>query len=266
MISPTNDPFYSAKRRVSNAKRHIRKLDAECGAFFQSNPYTRIVDIDIDGTTQLHKVKLVREFPDEIGDIAADIVDNLRSALDQTGYAAAIASGSQRLKYTAFPFGNESTDVENAIAGWSKDIPSDITSFFRTFEPYKGGKGVSLWALNQLCISNKHTVLIPIGTSVMSGKILPGIIKAPEKGSVSLMAPMWTPSTWDRVKNEMIIGRVEAGGQFDINFELGFDVAFGDVPIFADKSAISTLNGLTSIVESIVVGTEAECRRLGFVN
>jgi hypothetical protein len=265
MISPTNDPFYSPKRRVANAQRHLRNMHVQCAAFFQSGPYARVIETDVDGTTQLHKIKLVKELPDEIGDIAADAVDNLRSALDQTGYAAALVSGNQRLKHTAFPFGNTPEDVERHIAGWGKDIPSDVSAFFRSFEPYQGGKG-GLWALNQLCISNKHTIIIPVGSATASMTFTkPSILKASKDGKSTLNLPFWTPSTWDKTKNEMILARVEQGGTFDADFQLGGDVAFGDVPVFADQSAIGTLEALAGIVESVIAGTEAECRRLGFM-
>jgi hypothetical protein len=266
MVAPADDPFYSPKRRVASAQRHLRNMDTQCATFFQSKPYARIVEVDADGLTQLHKIKLVNDFPDEIGDLAADTVDNLRSALDQTGYAAAVAAKQPRLKKTAFPFGETPNDVENAIAGWSKDVPSEITAFFRGFEPYKGGKG-GLWALNQLCISNKHNIVCPVGTAT-SHMIFtrPSVLKAPDHGSATMNLPFWTPSNWDKTKNEIIIARVDPGGTFDADFQLGFDVTFGDVPIFANQSAVGTLDALISVVESVVLGAEAECRRLGFIS
>ncbi len=81
MTDIINDPFYSAKRRLTRARKHASDLEAACSGYVDNHPYEMIVEPGVDGRTEVHKLRLVNPIPHEISDIASDALDNLRSAL-----------------------------------------------------------------------------------------------------------------------------------------------------------------------------------------
>ena len=115
--------FASCTMRVASANDHIRDLETRIGDFFGADPYVYVVDPDPDGVSVAHKIKLAQALPDVIQTTAGDAIEDLRSALDQCGYAAALADKKDRPKKTAFPFGHTADDVDNALKGWGKDLP-----------------------------------------------------------------------------------------------------------------------------------------------
>ena len=91
-------------------------------------------------------------------------MNNLRATLDQIGYSAAIARGKINPKSkTNFPFGDDAAGVENVFSkNQAKlSLPPQIMDLFRSVEPYKGGSGQLLWAINKLCNTKKHSTLVP---------------------------------------------------------------------------------------------------------
>jgi hypothetical protein len=265
IMSPVqDDPFYSPKRRLLRAKKHVAELDAASAVFLNSEPYRRIVEPDIDGVAQLHKIKLAAPFPEELSDLVEDALDSLRAVLDHTAYCAAVASGKGSPEYAFFPFSNTAENWENRANGLCKDVPGDIVALFRSFKPYKGGND-PLWALNEIRNSSQHAILVPVGHASFRvfSKILS--MKAPEHGSVSFDPPIWTPGTWDGAKNEMVIFRADPGTELDYDIEFSPSISFGDVPVFANEPVLTVLNYLARMVESVLLATEAECRRLGLI-
>ena len=109
---------------------------------------------------RLHKIVLRRQLPDSIADITADDISNLRSALDIAAYTVAVASGVQNPKNCAFLFAGSLAQMKNAL-GRSKGLPATMQSLFVRFRPYLGGDGI-LWALNEMCNTDKHKMLRPI--------------------------------------------------------------------------------------------------------
>lgn len=265
MCSSPEDPFYSARRRLARAKKHAADLEIAGTSFINSEPYVRAIDLDVNSVTKLHKIKLTKPFPEDVADIATDAFDNLRSVLEQTAYGAAIAGGNRTPNFAYFPFSDTAEHWENRANGLCKDVPSDVVAVFRRFEPYECGNK-ALWGLNELRNVNQHALLAPLGTA--STQIVMGhpfIIKAPADGTISFNLPMWTPATWDRCKNEMIIFREDPGGQLEYDFKLAPFIAFGDVAVFCGEPVLGVFNHLAGVVESILMASEAECRRLGLI-
>jgi len=257
-----DDHFYSAKRRLSRAKKHARDLESAGIAFINSDPYRRVVELDVNGITKLHKIRLTKPFPEELSDFATDAFDNLRSVLDHTAYASAVVKGISSPEYACFPFSNTAENWENRAKGLCKDIPSEIAALFRSFKPYKGGND-PLWGLNELRNVNQHAILSPLGTASVQVTFDKFFMQAPKDGSISFNLPMWNPITWDSCKNEMVIFREDPGGHLDYDFKLTPFIAFGDVPIFKGEPVLGVFSHLAREVESVLLATEAECRRIG---
>ena len=55
------DPFQSSKFSAEHANRHIKNFDIELRSFLQSDPYTRVIEVDTKDIAT-HKVKLNNPF------------------------------------------------------------------------------------------------------------------------------------------------------------------------------------------------------------
>ena len=160
------DPFDSSRRKIARAKEHLANLEGKVKEFVLSDPYARVVEPHPDKPEYfIHKIKLTKPLPSSFADIAGEMAQALRNALDNAGYAVAIASGCINPKFTAFPFAGSVAQMANTL-GRSKDIPQQIQSLFCGFQPYPGGDDL-LWALNEICVTDKHKMLVPIGTAIL---------------------------------------------------------------------------------------------------
>lgn len=253
-MATSRDPFYSPKARLKRANEHISRLHKRLNRFFQKTPYREVIDLDTDGITKLYKFKFTKRLPESCAHSAAEALEALRSTLDQTGFAAAVASGLTAPKRTQFPIGDDLVGLENLIKRKvAKDLPQEILTLFRSFNPYKGGNN-PIWALNKLA-NAKHTSLIPVAitTDAMHAKYLR------YSGNVTLPIPIF-----DSEKNEIIFARVGPGGQIKYDLGFMFFVALGDIDVFARYQAVTAFRAMASEVKRILVATEAECRKLGF--
>jgi hypothetical protein len=78
-----------------------------------------------------------------------EIIEALRSALDQAGAACAVLTGKTNPKKSYFPFADSGPELTKVIKGRCKDLPGEIISLFRSFQPYQGGND-PLWAMNKI--------------------------------------------------------------------------------------------------------------------
>jgi hypothetical protein len=253
-----NDIFASSKICLSRAKEHIIELEKRIKTFFDAKPYTSVIETDPDGIQEIHKVKFTRHLPDNLSAVTADTVNNLLSALDQSWYAVAVASGAVKPGggKAYFPFADSVSEFESKIQRGCKNIPQDILALLRSFQPYKGGNDL-LWALNRVCAANKHYMLAPTG--VLTYIDFPHV-KCIGTGKADIIRP-W----WDRRTNEIVYFIRDLRNRIKYKINLSFDIAFDEVEIISGKSALAILKNMTAIVERILLAIEAETRRLGFI-
>lgn len=248
-----SDPLHNSRYSIDHAKRRINELEVEIATFYRSNPYSTVVEQDPDGRYDIYKARLTKNLPVGIPGTAFDALTNLRSALDQAGYAVARAANTKG-RDAKFPFGDNETEVRSRKRGQSKDIPEGIFDVMVGLQPYKGGNDL-LWALNKACNSNKHEIVIPVG--VVGG---PGFPRMPVYFGNAEIFPY---PRWDRTKNEIELSRFPRGATPEYKFPLRSNVAFGNIEIIDGKPLTPTLNAMASVVESGLMAIEGEARRLG---
>src|ERR1700720_3862881 len=132
------DPLHDSRYSVEHAKRRIRELEGEITVFNKTNPCARVLERDPNTTEYVHKINLVKPLPVALSGIAFDVVTNLRSALDQAGFAIAVAAGKKG-KDAHFPFGDALAEVQSRAGRRSKDIPKKIFDVMVSAKPHKGG-------------------------------------------------------------------------------------------------------------------------------
>jgi len=252
------DPLESSRQKLARGKHHIQDLEAKIKAFSDGEPYDVSVEPDPKvPDKRFHRVNLIMPLPAFFSDIAGDAVNNLRSALDHAGYGVAVACGKVNPKNAYFPIAGSAAHWEANAKGRCKDIPQDIVTFFRGLKPYKGGNDL-LWGLNEICVGDKHIKLVPVGVTIGGSNF----------GTAYKMGTgvSYTRPTWDGSKNEVTFTSIQPdGAKLDYGFKFVLAVAFSEIQLFAGQPAISVLNRLASEVERVLLGIEAEARRLGFI-
>ena len=249
------DPLEGSKRKIARAEEHIEDLEREIKLFVNKNPYKQVIEPDPDRPHQtLYKIKLTEPIPGSFANIVGDVVNNLRSALDQAVYAIALASGIQSPKEAYFPFARTAADFERNLKGRCKDVPQDIWPLFRSFEPYKGGNEV-LWTLNEMCTTDKHKMLIPLGTGAAFG---PGLDL-----SGTGFFELYTNPIWDRTKQELVYLRLGPESKFDYKIRFILYIAFNDIAAIDGEPVRAILDQTLGEIRRILLSIEAEGTRLG---
>ncbi len=251
-----SDPFESSRYSIEHAKRHISQLEREIGAFVKSRPYTQVVETNAKGTEDSYKIKLTKPLPAALPGIAFDSANNLRSALDQAGYAVATAAG-KRGRDAKFPFGDTLAEVQSRVKRGSKDIPKEVFDIMVARQPYKGGNNL-LWALNKLANTNKHEVIVPMVLATGNMHVT--------KAYFGRVVGLEWPPRWDSTKNEMVIATVPYGETPHIDLQIQILVAIGKVEGVGGQPALPVFNGMLTEVQNSLTTIEAEALRLGIVH
>lgn len=261
MATSKRDPFHSPKSRLARAKANIANLEAGARTFIESKPDRLVTEFDAENNNTIIKIVLCRPLPDDLSQLAFEVVEALRSVLDQTGFATSILGGCSNPKNAYFPIANSAAELENLIRGRCKDVPTPIVALFRTFQPYKGGND-PVWALNQMSNASKHRFIVPVGMPISQINVGAGGIslQSSATGSVRMLIPKW-----DSTKDEIVMFIVEPGGKIDYDFSLSYQIAFGEVYPVEHCGFFSTTGVIVNTVERIMTATEAECRRLSFI-
>ena len=159
MSAPKLDPFLSAQLRIGRAEEHINTLNAETAQFWAKKPYAHAIDTDPDGRYKVHKIKFAERFPDHWRVLATEVIEHLRASLDHATWATAyLRTRNPEIEQAGFPFAKTAAALDNSIKRRSKNLPADIQTLLRGFQPYDGGNEV-LYALNDLCNVSKHALI-----------------------------------------------------------------------------------------------------------
>jgi hypothetical protein len=252
-----NDIFKSARLLAHGAREDIKRLDSDFDAYFESRPFTELTEKDPATGLYVHKLKVTKQLPELLSRDVSRAANDLRSALDQTGYATAVASKNTRLKHTYFPFAADAAHMDDVVKGNCKDLPQDIVTLFRSFKGYRGGDD-RLWSVSEIAIGFKHRFIVPVAQSICAGDI--------EHFSNIGGGGLRFPPVWDSAKDEIVLCTLKEGATVEYKFNIGFVIVFGDVPVVRGLGVISVLETINSIVDEIIDATETESRRIGLIS
>jgi hypothetical protein len=248
-----NNLLSDAYRKFDRAKHHIADFQRHIEPFEREDAYKTIAEPNPDNPDQLlHKIKLAKPLPDSLAEIVGDAVNNLRESLDVALYAITVASGKVKPLNTNFPFPPNFAEF-GRVLGRAKDVPEQIKALLRGFQPYKGGNDL-LWALNRICVVNKHNMLIPGGVAAQRSDFS---ITVYTPGYVEFLSPKW-----DAAKQEVIIAVSSSTPEPKFHCKTTLFIAFDQVEVVGGKEVSAVLNELVSIVERILFALEAESKRL----
>jgi len=256
-----SDAFAKPKSKLAWAKENLPPdLHQRIEGWLSLDPYAQVIEPDPQKPGwEIHKIKLVKPFPEAFGNLVGDVVGNLREVLDTAGYAIALALNNPDARNTAFPFASDVDHMASSI-GRAKDLPKEIQSLFCGFQPYRGGDDL-LWALNELCNGKKHKIITTMGTLMWRSRAF-----AQGRGRPFSMPD---PHRWDSTKDEMVVLSLGPIVVPDATWDYGFDfhpfVAIHEIAVVQGQPVLGVLYELCLKVESILKAIEAETRRLGIV-
>jgi hypothetical protein len=252
------DAFRSPKLTLRRAKHEFESV---ANGFVSNRPYTMIRDTDpLMPGCEIHKAKF-DEFPEMLPCILADAANNLRSALDQCGHISAVVA-QRPTKSVKFPFGSCEKEWRNNLTGGCKDLPTEIRAIFERHKAYPGGNN-PLWAINEIANAQKHFELMAM--PLREPSVFFNVVATTKSARWEFNSPGGFGIGWDSEKREVVLFSVPAGAQTDIQANIAFTIAVDGPQVIRRESAISLLNAAVGEVESVLMGTEAECRRLGFI-
>jgi len=249
--------FISAK--VTRAEQHIQDFQRAVASFCASRPYETGVKIDADAGNRVYYLVSVRDVPLGVATIAADVLQNLRSALDHIVYQLVLDANphasAKELKRCHFPITSTASEYPALRARNVKGVRQDAIDAIDATEPYKGGRGHALWQLSELNNIDKHHLLIAVGfyfggiyASSFVDKEAPEALKRAmaDSGvcfSISELLPL---KSGDQLLAEPLDFEVKD------DLRLRFDVSLNHPWIIGCESALKTLQDLAHLVSGMV--------------
>ena len=108
---------------------------------------------------------------------------------------------------------------------------------FRSVEPYKGGSGQLLWAINKLCNTKKHSTLVP--TMITEAW---GFTQGADGTPIGTLDDNWTPD-----EGELILMVVPQEDDAPFSGRFAFTVSVDLVDIIRDKPIVRVLEGAVEL-------------------
>jgi hypothetical protein len=158
--------FRGSRLKVERADKHIADINSLLEVFIGSDFYDLTIDKDFDTGENILRCNIKTRMEEEkIALIIGDALHNLRSALDLLYYETVGLCNGTATKWTRFPF----ADTRDQLVGRSlnpalekKQITRNVYNLILNIvKPYEGGN-VALWTLDDLNITDKHQLLIPV--------------------------------------------------------------------------------------------------------
>lgn len=155
-------PLDPAFAKLERAKTHISDLEAAIRTFVGAHPYRLTSQVNDQGTEEVWSIQ-VDPVPEVIECMAADAIHNLRTPIDKILAAGfrnnAIHTDNSALGRLKFPFSDHPNGITLPLEELGKHLTRDAIDFITKVEPYKGGVGRLLWAINTLDNRDKHRAL-----------------------------------------------------------------------------------------------------------
>lgn len=238
-------------------------------AFLDSKPYAVAIKENPNGGHPIWYLSELKSPPDTLAAIGADVVQNLRSALDTMAYQIVLSErdGAKPDWKVYFPFSKSASDYKGTRGGCIKGVRQEIVDAFDATEPYKGGKGHALWQLQQISNPDKHELPLSVGSYAagvdVSAELEHGMREAlsalPNLAAKFEKFPFPFPQIFLQevgelsplqVGYELYIGPAEP--EMIEKRQFAFDITIDAPEIIDAEPALKTLKDMTDLVSDIV--------------
>jgi hypothetical protein len=244
--------------KIERAKRHMEELESVMRVFFDSKPYRFSGKPDTRRRCVQYTMDTAEPVPPEIPLVVGDVIQNLRSALDQVAYQLYLKGGDGhgRAYLVSFPIFDSFKEYQREKLRKLPGVSAAAVAKIDAIQPYKGGNDV-LWVLNKLNNIDKHRLLLTVGSAVRGidvgkmmfqsmAKIKPGIqvtkehsmFFAPKDNSYPL--EVGTLVFTDQTTLEIV----------DVN--VAFEIVLYEKEVVQGKPVYEFLNTMITVVETTI--------------
>lgn len=254
--------------KVTRAKQHIQDFHLGLKAFSATGPYTYARKEDTEGGKRTYYIDKALPVPDALTAIAADVVHNLRSPLDQIAYQLVLdANGPSAEDWRVyFPISGNAASYPATRKGQIKGVRQEVIDAIDATEPYPGGKGHALWQLNALNNPDKHRIPLLAGAYFRDVDMAPlfqeFFADIADKLDPTPMLQRLLPGLRLRPKDKLFPLK-EGDELFVEHFDPGkptvakqmgftFDVSFNAPGVIEPEPALKTLHDMANLVEGVV--------------
>jgi len=157
--------FLAAQTKLQQAKDHFEKLRNDVIQFKESNPY-ELVEERKEGKRMI-KVKVNSNPPPKFAATAADVLHNLRSALDNLVIASIRNEGNVESKQNCFPIFESKEKMNVEFEKRIKGAGQSVINYIESLKPYTSENPI-LWRLHALDNESKHRDLYIVGGANIS--------------------------------------------------------------------------------------------------
>jgi hypothetical protein len=245
--------------KVTRAKQHLADLELALSAFRNSNAYEVRIKEDASIGKRIYYVHRIEDVPTDVTNIAADVIQNLRSPLDQIAHQLVLdaTSGAQPEGKVYYPIAGSATYYKSTRGGIAKYVRHEVIDAIDATEPYKGGKGERLWQLNALNNPDKHHLPLTAGIRTagvdVSGDFLSMLRKMPGFESVTFPSLFIHPADQrlgTKVGDELYIEPLEKEVVPDRKFSL--EITFDEPGIIESEPILKFLQDTTNLVDDVI--------------
>ena len=259
----------SVRRKLSHARKHIDRMEAEVKAFGQTMPYEiEVVGDPVNGRGSYRIKGDPKPVPDQIAEIAGDAAHNLRTAFDH--FACAVVSAMTT--NTAFPVWRKdripsANDWRGLVRGKLSGASRQLIQAVEDSEAYKTGRGEYVWCIDELDRTDKHIDLIEVAGANTGVVIDPFKMfeRMRERGEMAMPEALksvnWTmpsmpltliPKEWTRVERGADLFAVKSPNGHPVP-TFTFNIALAQPDVLRGKKVTETLRNLTNQAEDLLL-------------
>jgi hypothetical protein len=219
---------------------------------------------DPDSKRLIYYVQRADNPPEGIALVAGDVIQNLRSSLDQLAYQLFIGNSgvTASARHVYFPIGRDRADYEDRKPRDTRGLTASAKALIDSVHPYKGGND-TLWQLHELNNTDKHRTLITAGSAFQSmdlGAHITALFKEsfPER-DIPTMSAFFKPAD---ILFPLTAGRElfrdGPGAKPVPNMQFRFDIVLNELGVIEGKPLLDTLQAMIEAVTAVAPIFEAE--------
>lgn len=258
--------------KVDRAYKHILDLNAAfLGFLWESDPYETFFKDDPNSAERTYYLRIRKEMPPQFSALIGDTAQNLRSSLDHLAWYLVQSSPvttKARDKDIYFPIFETATKYRAGKMGKIQGMTDAAIKAIDAIEPYYRpdrvgiGQGVQLFWLDEINKLDKHRLLVPIWTNMVSHTItrtkrteMADVIRAANlSGKVFLAA---NAATSGPLKDGSKLCTLPIS-EVDDDMTLQFHIAFGEPKWVCGKEVLTSLAAMHKRVREIIIGFDNE--------
>jgi hypothetical protein len=249
--------------KVERARKHLEDLDVEVQSFFSRQPFQSAARRDQETREVIYYASKVEAVPPIIPAITADVLRNLRIALDYLACELVISSGKYPTRNTGFPIFSSAGVYKAQAAAKVQGMRNDAIAAIDGLTPYGGGNSI-LWDLQGLSNVDKHRLPNIDAIAYRFEKVTPNVL--------AYLRKTWTtrPGAWpepeaasdplieyERKHRPLRKGDVLfidlPDSKIDTNASFSYDLAFGETKFGYGLPLRERLKEMATTVDSVVL-------------